>query len=93
VGRARTGALVGVDAAFPIVGGGVVAIVARARVRALGVGAQRVGTAVVEPSCDRGAASVSSSVALKRGRAIQHTASTTLCLGGPVSRSIDYGRS
>ena len=63
----------------------------RAGEGALGVLAHLVGTAVVGPICDRGVASVSSSVALKRGRAIQHTASTTLGLGGPLSGSIDYG--
>ena len=59
-GRGRTCALIDVGAGHPIAG---VARVARACEGADGVGARRVGVALVGPVCDRGAGTVSSSVA------------------------------
>ena len=89
-GRGSTAAFVDVGAGCPIPG---VARVARACEGAVGVGARRVGVAVVGPICDRGARQVTSSVAPKRARAIQHTGLTAVGLGGPISWPIDCGKS
>ena len=67
MGRARTSALVGVDAFNPSAG---VARVARACEGTVGVGARRVRVAVVGPICNGGARPVGSSVTPERGRAI-----------------------
>jgi hypothetical protein len=85
----RTCALVDIGAGCPIAG---VARIARACEGASGVVAHRVGVAVVGPICARGVRPVTSSIAPKRVRAIQHTVSTTLGLGGHRSGSIDYDR-
>ena len=66
-GRGMTFAFVDVCAGNPSAG---VARVARACEGSVGVGARRVGIAVVGPICNRGARPVTSSVAPKRVRAI-----------------------
>jgi len=88
--RGRTRAFVDVGAVNPSAG---VAYVASACEGAVGVEARRVGVAVVGFTCDRGAGPVSSAVSPTRVRAISHTGSTAIGLGGPRSGSIDYGRS
>jgi len=93
-GWGRTRAFVVVDAGFPIAGVALVARACEAPRGAGGVGAHRVGGAVVHRSIyDRGVMPVSSSVSPKRVRAISHTGSTGVGLGGPRSGSIDYGSS